>query len=62
MMQELIELQTALYSEKLQADALGLYALKLQIIQRNLYGADLDPFATNIAMLRLWLALVGHRI
>ena len=57
MMQELIELQTALYSEKLQADALGLYALKLQIIQRNLYGADLDPFATNIAMLRLWLSL-----
>ena len=57
MMQELIELQTALYSDKLQVDARGLYDLKLQIIERNLYGADIDPFATNIAMLRLWLSL-----
>ena len=57
MMQELIELQTALYSEKLQADPHDLYTLKLQIIQSNLYGVDIDPFATNIAMLRLWLAL-----
>ena len=57
MMQELIELQTALYSAKLKEDARTLYALKLQIIERNLYGADIDPFATNIAMLRLWLSL-----
>ena len=57
MMQELIELQTALFSQKLKEDERGLYALKLQIIQRNLYGVDIDPFATNIAMLRLWLAL-----
>ena len=57
MMQELIELQSALYSQKLKEDERGLHALKLQIIQRNLYGVDIDPFATNIAMLRLWLAL-----
>ena len=57
MMQELIELQTALYSDQLQADPRSLYDLKLQIIERNLYGTDIDPFATNIAMLRLWLAL-----
>ena len=57
MMQELVELQTALFSDKLQAGARDLYALKFQIIRRNLYGADIDPFATNIAMLRLWLAL-----
>ena len=61
MMQELVELQTALFSDQLQANPRDLYELKLQIIQRNLYGADIDPFATNIAMLRLWLAL-GHRI
>ena len=57
MMQELVELQTTLFSEQLLADHKSLYDLKLQIIQQNLYGADIDPFATNIAMLRLWLAL-----
>ena len=55
MMQELVELQTALYNAGL--DAKSLYDLKLQIIERNLYGADIDPFAINIAMLRLWLSL-----
>ena len=56
-MQELVDLQTALFSDQLLANSKSLYALKLQIIQRNLYGVDIDPFATNIAMLRLWLAL-----
>lgn len=31
--------------------------MKLRIISRSIYGVDLDPFATNIAMLRLWLSL-----
>ena len=57
MMQELVDLQTALFSDQLLANSKSLYSLKLQIIQRNLYGVDIDPFATNIAMLRLWLAL-----
>ena len=57
MMQELIELQDLLYNAQLQHDAKSLYELKLQIIERNLYGVDLDPFAVNIAMLRLWLSL-----
>ena len=55
MMQELIELQTALYNAG--ADAKALYDLKLEIIQRNLYGVDIDEFAVNIAMLRMWLSL-----
>ena len=55
MMQELIELQTALYN--VGVDAKALYDLKLDIIQRNLYGVDIDVFAVNIAMLRLWLSL-----
>ena len=55
MMQELIELQTALYN--VGVDAKALYELKLDIIQRNLYGVDIDVFAVNIAMLRLWLSL-----
>ena len=55
MMQELIELQTALYNAG--ADAKALSDLKLEIIQRNLYGVDIDSFAVNIAMLRMWLSL-----
>ena len=38
-------------------DPQSLYDLKLRIIERNLYGADRDGFAVNIAMLRLWLSL-----
>ena len=55
MMQELIELQTTLFN--VGVDSKALYELKLEIIQRNLYGVDIDEFATNIAMLRLWLSL-----
>ncbi len=57
MMQELVELRVELYNQKLKQDARSLYELKLHIIERNLYGVDLDPFAVNIAMLRLWLSL-----
>ena len=57
MMQELVDLQSALYSEHLRASARDLYNLKLHVIQRNLYGVDIDEFAVNIAMLRLWLSL-----
>ena len=55
MMQELIDLQTALFN--VGVDPKGLYELKLHIIERNLYGVDIDDFAVNIAMLRLWLSL-----
>ena len=33
------------------------YQHKLEIIQNNLYGVDIDVFAVNIARLRLWLSL-----
>ena len=55
MMQELIELQTTLYN--VGVDSKAVYELKLEIIQRNLYGVDVDEFAVNIAMLRMWLSL-----
>ena len=55
MMQELIELQTTLFNAGV--DAKALHDLKLEIIQRNLYGVDNDEFAINIAMLRMWLSL-----
>ena len=55
MMQELVDLHTVLYN--VGVDSKSLYELKLGIIQRNLYGVDIDEFAVNIAMLRLWLSL-----
>ena len=55
MMQELVEIQTALYNAGVAAKTL--YQLKLEIIERNLYGVDIDKFAVNIAMLRMWLSL-----
>ena len=55
MMQELVELQTALFN--VEVTPKSLYDLKLSVIQRNLYGVDVDDFAVNIAMLRMWLSL-----
>ena len=55
MMQEIVDLHLALY--RAGVDAKSLYDLKLHIIERNLYGVDMDDFAVNIAMLRLWLSL-----
>ena len=57
LMQEMLVLYRLLYSEKLVQDDRSLYALKLHIISRSLYGVDIDPFATSTAMLRLWLSL-----
>lgn len=57
LLQEMIVLYRLLYSEKLVKDARTLYDLKLRIISTSLYGVDIDPFATNIAKLRLWLSL-----
>ncbi len=57
MLHELLELRAALFEQKRLDDA-TLYQRKLEIIQRNLYGVDIDPFAVEIARLRLWLSLV----
>lgn len=56
MLHELIDLRTCLFANK-NVDAISTYDRKLEIIQRNLYGVDIDPFAINIARLRLWLSL-----
>jgi hypothetical protein len=57
LMQELIATYRPLYSDKLVKDSRSLYDLKQRIISQNLYGVDIDPFATNVAKLRLWLSL-----
>jgi len=58
MMHELVELQRLLWSSDLIAGAKELYQLKLRVIERNVYGVDVEQFAVNIAMLRLWLSLI----
>jgi methylase of polypeptide subunit release factors len=57
MLQELLSLRAGLFAAK-RVDATTTYQRKLEIIQNNIYGVDLDPFAINIARLRLWLSLV----
>jgi hypothetical protein len=57
LLQELVAIYRALFSDKLKRDSRSLYDLKLRIISQNLYGVDIDPFAISIAMLRLWLSL-----
>ena len=56
-MQELLRLRESLFAAH-KVDPLEQYDRKLEIIERNLYGADLTKFAVQIAMLRLWLSLV----
>ncbi|GAB4398100.1 MAG: hypothetical protein OHK0052_20970 [Anaerolineales bacterium] len=57
MLHELLDLRAALFTAR-RVDTDSVYARKLEIIQNNLYGVDLDPFAVNIARLRLWLSLI----
>lgn len=60
MLHELFALRQCLFQAK-NLDPKTAYDRKLEIIQHNLYGVDLDPFAVNIARLRLWLSLaVDH--
>ena len=56
MLHELLDLRTCLFATR-NLDPIPSYQRKLEIIQNNLYGVDLDPFAVNIACLRLWLSL-----
>jgi type I restriction-modification system DNA methylase subunit len=56
MMKELLRLREALFAVR-GLDAATVYQRKLEIIQTNLYGVDIDLFAVNIAKLRLWLSL-----
>jgi type I restriction-modification system DNA methylase subunit len=56
MMQELLRLREALFATR-GLDAVTVYRRKLEIIEKNLYGVDIDLFAVNIAKLRLWLSL-----
>jgi hypothetical protein len=54
--QILYELKEILW-QKLNKPHLAKYEEKKKIIERNIYGADIKPWAVNIAKLRLWLDL-----
>jgi hypothetical protein len=56
MLHELLDLRAALFQSK-KLGSKSVYDRKLEIIQSNVYGVDIDPFAVNIARLRLWLSL-----
>lgn len=57
MMRELFDLIQIVERRREKADPRELYAVKLGIIRDSIYGVDIDPFAVNIARLRLWLSL-----
>lgn len=57
MLHELLDLREALFKTS-PLDTLSVYARKREIIQNNLYGVDIDPFAVDTARLRLWLSLI----
>ena len=57
LLQELVRLTTLLRRKRLSLPDVSLHDAKLRIISTNLYGTDIDPFATAIATLRLWLSL-----
>ena len=56
MLHELLDLRSCLFAAR-NLDPISAYERKLEIIENNLYGVDVDPFAVNIARLRLWLSL-----
>ena len=56
MLQELLELRNCLFNVR-KVDPKTTYQRKLEIIENNVYGVDIDQFAVNIARLRLWLSL-----
>jgi hypothetical protein len=57
MLHELLDLRTCLFAANQKLDGRTAHERKLEIIECNLYGVDKDPFAVNIARLRLWLSL-----
>ena len=56
LLQEIIKIHENLQTLSSEFDR-SIYDLKLHIISRSIFGVDLDPFATQIAMVRLWLSL-----
>lgn len=52
----LLQLLTKLHSRL--APGRNVYELKLELLQRNIFGVDIEPMAVEISRLRSWLSLV----
>jgi hypothetical protein len=57
MMTEIIRVRNTISSYLPEGDR-SIYTFKHHAIQNSLYGVDIDPGATEIAKLRLWLSLI----
>lgn len=57
MMTEIIRVRNTISSYFVDGDR-SIYTFKHHAIQHSLYGVDIDPGATEIAKLRLWLSLI----
>lgn len=57
MMTEIIRVRNTISSYFVDGDR-SIYTFKHHAIQNSLYGVDIDPGATEIAKLRLWLSLI----
>lgn len=54
----MLQIITKLYERILPVSQYDGYAIKLNIIENNIYGIDIQPMATEISRLRAWLAIV----
>jgi len=57
MLRELVGIASCLLSSRLLNEPKSLYQHKVEVIERSLYGVDINPTAVEIARLRLWLSL-----
>ena len=53
----MMQLIISLYS-RLQKNDFDTYKIKEKILRENIFGADIDPIAVDIARLRAWLSLI----
>jgi len=58
MLQLLMRCHTRLQGRKAAADA---YSRKMRILQRNIFGVDIEPMAVEVARLRVWLSMIVER-
>lgn len=54
----MLQIITKLYERILPVSQYDGYNVKLGIIEKNIYGVDIQPMATEISRLRAWLAIV----
>lgn len=52
-----LQIMTRMY-ERLSDKSINKYKMKMQIIENNIYGVDIQPIAIEIARLRTWLSII----